>query len=94
MKTTKQMIDVMQAYVDGRGIEYQFNKENDSWGEITDPAWAWDTIDYRIKKRKLYAIYDNNNNWRGTKSSVAAAELELKIINDGYYIEFEEVIND
>lgn len=94
MKTTKQMIEVMQAYVDGREVESRSNKGPSVWGKTYDPIWNWNAFDYRVKKRKLYAIYDNNHTWVDTRSSAEAAERELEGIVDGYYIEFEEVIND
>lgn len=45
MKTTKEMIEVMQAFVDGKPIEYAYY---DEWFSIEDPDWDWCEKDYRI----------------------------------------------
>ena len=47
-KTTKGMIEVMQAFADGKVIECEVEKS--VWGETSEPAWDWDHFDYRIKK--------------------------------------------
>ena len=61
MKSTREMILVMQAYEDGSEIEYR--RKNvyglGKWGYDEPPAWDWITFDYRIKpkekkKVKLY----------------------------------------
>lgn len=60
MKSTQEMIEVMQAYVNGECIEAQFL--DGSWAEVRPTAWNWNEVDYRIKKRmrtvRLFAWYD------------------------------------
>jgi len=47
MKTTEQMIEVMQAYVDGKPIEVTL--PDGHWGEAESlPFWDWIMRDYRI----------------------------------------------
>lgn len=55
MKTTKEKIEIMQAYEDGREIEYQNLSlvENFPWITTTSPNWNWNTIDYRIAEPKF-----------------------------------------
>ena len=60
MKTTQEMIEVMQAYVDGKQIEILYSE---NWEDNSVPLWNWWNNDYRIKpkakvKRWLFA-YDN-----------------------------------
>lgn len=50
---TKEKIEVMQAFVDGKEIEY---RDSDIWLPTTDPIWDWDTCDYRIKKTPKYIV--------------------------------------
>ena len=54
MKTTKEMIDVMQAYVRGEQIEC-FNDEQ--WKDVNNPIWDWLHNDYRVKQKK-YVPFD------------------------------------
>lgn len=48
-KTTEQMIEVMQAYLAGKKIEYRLKNGSTFWTDISNPIWAWDASDYRIK---------------------------------------------
>lgn len=47
MKTTKEKIAVMQAFVEGKKIQYTTPECND-WGFIDAPEWNWLAYDYRI----------------------------------------------
>ena len=48
MRTTKEMIAVMQAHEDGQPIQYKLRREGD-WAESSTPAWDWGLLDYRVK---------------------------------------------
>lgn len=48
MKTTKEMIDVMQAFDRGEKIEC-FNDEQ--WKDVNNPIWDWLHNDYRVKPK-------------------------------------------
>jgi len=39
-KRTAEMIAVMQAYVDGKAIEYT-DGDGDGWHQMMIPAWSW-----------------------------------------------------
>ena len=54
MKTTKEMIEVMQAYDRGEQIEC-FNDEE--WKYVKNPVWDWLHNDYRVKN-KVYVPFD------------------------------------
>ena len=49
MKTTKEMIEVMQAYDRGEQIEAVYNGV---WVDIDMPEWSWGLRDYRVKQKK------------------------------------------
>lgn len=55
MKTTKDMIEVMQAYDDGKEIEVFINGHR--WeaikGDNVSPVWNWEKHDYRTKKEPM-----------------------------------------
>ena len=53
MKTTAKMIAVMQAYEDGKEIEY-YSDGCSEWKKATTPAWNWYTTDYRVKPKPEY----------------------------------------
>ena len=50
MKSTKEMIEVMQAYLKGEKIEYRYG--HNDWLECRIPIWDWNNLDYRVKKTK------------------------------------------
>lgn len=59
MKTTKEMIDVMEAYLRGEKIERKFlDDEYCCWMETRDPLWDWCGSDYRVKTKKKYVPFD------------------------------------
>ena len=55
MKTTKEMIEVMQAYNRGEQIEACYNGV---WVDIYIPEWSWGLRDYRVKQKKSYVPFD------------------------------------
>ena len=55
MKTTKEMIEVMQAYDRGEQIEC-FNDEE--WKYVENPVWDWLNNNYRVKPKKKYIPFD------------------------------------
>ena len=44
---TKEAIRVMQAFVDGKDLEYK--RHDGVWMLTTMPSWNWNSIEYRIK---------------------------------------------
>ena len=48
MKTTAEIIAVMQAHEDGKEIEYR-NGYYPTWKRTPNPLWDWSTTDYRVK---------------------------------------------
>ena len=58
-KTTKEMIEVMQAFEDGKVIECEVEKS--VWGETSEPAWDWGHFDYRVKKEPKYRPFKDTD---------------------------------
>ena len=52
MKTTKEMIEVMQAYERGEKIEC-FN-DGEQWRDVNSPIWDWLHNDYRVKPKRMF----------------------------------------
>ena len=58
---TEEAIKVMQAYVDGKQIQW-FDRHDESWADTTvHPQWNWDEKEYRVKPepRKVYMVEVN-----------------------------------
>ena len=51
MKTTKEKIEIMQAYE--RGEQIQINNSNNIWEDIETPIWDWVNCNYRVKPKNL-----------------------------------------
>ena len=56
MKTTKEMIEVMQAY--DRGEQVQLLNRFGIWVDIDMPEWSWGLRDYRVKPKTRYVPFD------------------------------------
>ena len=56
MKTTKEMIEVMQAYEIGEQIEFMDCSRE--WKDTTNPIWDWARYDYRVKPKKSYVQFE------------------------------------
>jgi len=63
LTTTAEAIKIMNAFLEGKKIEYRskFLGTNRIWKDTTQPTWAWSNYEYRIApiqpkpKRKAYA---------------------------------------
>jgi len=52
MKTTREKIEVMQAFEDGEDVQYGYCGETDTvWQNVPNPNWNWVDFDYRIKPK-------------------------------------------
>lgn len=56
MKTIEEMIAVMQAFADGKKIEF-YDDVTSEWIVCEKPYWNWDDFDYRIKTEPKYRPY-------------------------------------
>ena len=56
MKTTKEMIEVMQSYE--RGEQIQLLNRCGIWVDIDMPEWSWAKCDYRVKPKNSYVPFD------------------------------------
>ena len=56
MKTTKEMIEVMQAY--DRGEQIQILDINGIWEDKEYPYWNWTKCDYRVKPKKNFVPFE------------------------------------
>lgn len=54
--TIEQMIEVMQAYDEGKEIQYK-PVAGGSWHDEAEPSWNFSILDYRIKPDSKYRPY-------------------------------------
>ena len=58
MKTIEEKIAVMQAFADGKEIEFTENYLADKkWNYTRDPLWNWSGTDYRVKPAHEYVPF-------------------------------------
>ena len=59
MKTTKEMIEVMQAYLMEDIIEVHYLYDpKDYWITCGTPVWDWNNFEYRVKPKKSYVPFE------------------------------------
>ena len=78
MKTTKEMIEVMEWFEGGGAIEWA-NKGYDDWEPVTKPLWNWSNFEYRIKEFQYPMLFKDNSNgliiiFDGLKSGTVVEE--------------------
>lgn len=65
MSTTEEKIEVMQAYADGKKIEFKTMRfAADGWATlVAPPVWNWVEYNYRIKQepREFVVAYREDN---------------------------------
>ena len=78
MKTTKEMIEVMQSYDRGEKIEAGYNGV---WVDIDMPEWSWGLRDYRVKQKK-YVPFDTSEEFLAAQMAHGGDAL-ITITEDG-----------
>jgi len=82
MKTLKDKIEVMQAALDGKNIQRQYDEELKQWVDIAGAGaqWDWVNYDYRIKPEPMefwvnvydtgIAVFDSEEAARSITASI------------------------
>lgn len=79
MKTTKEMIEIMQAYE--RGEQIQLLNIDGNWEDKDNPAWNWEKCDYRVKPKPKYVLpFDTPEEFLASKKKHGNT---IKRIEDG-----------
>ena len=52
---TKEKIEVMQAYLEGKVVQIRYGQEWIDWDseEFGEPEWCWDSDEWRIKPKEV-----------------------------------------
>jgi len=75
MSTTKEKIAIMQAFEDGKVIQFRL-KGLAYWDIVEKPAWNWDAFAFRIKPEPKKAMMQM---WQNSEGFYAAYP-----VSDGY----------
>ena len=64
--TPQEIINVVQAFEEGKEIEYLGKHTNNKWRTVETPGWNFDLFDYRVKQKEKelyqYLIYKSQTN--------------------------------
>ena len=84
IKTTKQHMDVMQAFIDGKEIEYRLFTPTNSmlWRISQTPMWNFDKYEYRIKPSEPEYVYPIYKRLKKRPETI----IKFTSINAGIYI--------
>ena len=78
---TADYIKVMQAYVEGKQIQY---KDDEVWIDIDDPDWDWHNWEYRVKPEPNYRPFKNAEEcWQEMRKHQPFGWIKDK--EDGHY---------
>lgn len=83
MKTTKEMIDVMQAYEIGEQI--QLLDRCGIWVDLDMPEWNWKLRDYRVKPKKKFVPFDTAEEFLAAQRA-HGENVRYKIDDELYHV--------
>ena len=87
---TADYIKVMQAYVEGKQIQY---KDDEVWIDIDDPDWDWHNWEYRVKPEPNYRPFrDSEECWQEMQKHRPFCWIKNK--NNGHYAMITKVNAD
>lgn len=56
----EEAIAIMQAYLDGKTIQYRSATTNSTWKDVVgSPIWSWTNTQYRVKPQVVYRPYSS-----------------------------------
>ncbi len=89
----EEIVKVVQAHIDGKPI--QFRRKTTDYGVkwrscVCDPAWGFNTIDYRIKPEpRKFIIYGNSIDNLSTYVAPDSPEVTIKTLKNNWEFVFE-----
>lgn len=94
IKTAKEHLEVMQAFIDGKEIEFKQDSRKGIWRQTTAPTWDFCEYKYRIKPSEpeyAYPIYKRLKNQKetiveftGLDSGIYVSTHDKSIYRPGY----------
>ena len=56
----KELLPIIQAFAEGKTLQYRVNRENNEWKDIDDPTFNDVPSEYRIKSEPKYRPFKTN----------------------------------
>ena len=82
IKTTKEKIEVMGAFIDGKEIEFKPDSYKGIWKQTTAPTWDFTNYAYRIKSSELEYVYPIYKRLKTTPETV----VKFMSLDFGFYV--------
>ena len=82
IKTAKEHIDVMQAFINGKEIEFKQDSYKGIWKQTTAPIWDFTNYKYRIKHSEPEYVYPIYKRLKVTPEII----VKFTSIDSGIYI--------
>ena len=98
MNDIDRMVTVMQAFKEGKAIQYwaRCNRGTDeNWGDAPNPSWDWSAYDYRVKPepRRIWLNWYPTKKCRSSVCYDSREEAASFAIHDiAEQVEFVEVV--
>ena len=91
---TKQKIEVLQAYLDGKPIQIGTGSQWVDYTEGSEPLWKWSSFNYRVKPEPmvLYANIYKNGVLTFNSEEMARSRATDAVIRTA--VKFVEVIDE
>ena len=95
MSTIQEKIAVMQAFADGKRVEYRDKDTPGDWRIAAFPCWDWEDFDYRIKSepRRIWVNFYTED-FEAYLSAKAATDAAQNCVASECCVEFVEVTHD
>ena len=74
IEETKEAIRVMQAFVDGKEVEYQIS--DGTWLVALTPSWNWPSTRYRIKPTRVRCARELERELNAANERISQLERE------------------
>lgn len=93
MKKTTDKIEIMQAYQQGKPIQYrELCREYCNWedlesNETYEPCWDWSSFDYRLKPnetKRIMTFDEIVSYWKSHRTEIYTIHYETSKVSEGY----------
>ena len=79
MKTTKEKIEIMQAY--NRGEQIQISYDDNVWEDVKSPGFNWVNYDYRVKPKPKYVPFETAEQFLEAQEKHGQAVIQIHYVN-------------
>lgn len=98
---TEEAIAIMQAWVDGKTIQYRPRIVDSEWIDVVgNPSWSWHNTKYRVKPQVVYRPYSSpkecfdNLRCDGWLKRIEDTTYYTRICNLDKYIDYQRMFKE